>query len=227
MSLSDTPIVTRSFADADLSIRGDGRTIYGLAVPFDVSTQIRDAEGDYSESFRYGAFTKTIEGGALKRVKLFVKHNRQAVPAGVAAELTQDPRGLLAALRVSKTQAGDEIIELVRDGALDQLSVGFRPVQTIWDDLGTLAGRRSSPAVAGNAIRTEVRLDEVSVVDYAAYDLALIGGVRSTFDDTPAGAVAQAAAETTEAAAGTSWDHIQNVRALNARLARFHKEHQK
>lgn len=224
MALTDTPIVTRSFADADLSIRGDGRTIFGLAVPFDISTQIRDAEGDYAESFRFGAFSKTIEGGALKRVKLFVKHNRQAVPTGVAAELTQDPRGLIAALRVSKTQAGDEIIELVRDGALDQLSVGFRPVQTIWDDIGVHAGRRMTPAIAGNAIRTEVRLDEISVVDFAAYDAALIGGVRSTFDDTPDGAAVEAAAETTEAAFGTSWDHIQNVRALNARLARFHKE---
>lgn len=221
MSLADTPIFTRSFADADLSLRGDGRTIYGLAVPFNIPTSIRDAEGTYDESFQRGAFAQTINGGALQRVKLFVKHNRSSVPIGVAAELTEDAAGLLAGLRVSKTVAGDEIIELVRDGALDQLSVGFRPVHTKWSDLGAVHGRRSTPAAGASATRTEVRLDEISVVDFAAYDAALIGGVRSTFDDTPVGADVEAAAATTEAAVGTSWESIKRERELRMRLASF------
>lgn len=221
MPLNDTPIFTRSFADADLSVRGDGRTIYGLAVPFDTPTPVRDREGTYSESFQRGAFAQTINGGALRRVKLFVKHDRQAVPIGVAVELTEDAAGLIAGLRVSKTSAGDEIIELVRDGALDQLSVGFRPVHTMWSDIGALVGPRSAPASDATATRTEVRLDEVSVVDFAAYPTAEIAGIRSTTEDTPDGAVDVAAAATIEAADGTSWESIIRERELRKRLDTF------
>lgn len=225
LPLLDQDVVIRSFADADLTVRSDGRTIYGLAVPFDSPTPIRDREGDYHESFRHGAFSQTINSGALQRVKLYVKHNRQSVPLGRAVELREDPSGLIAALRVSKTTAGDEIIELVRDGALDQLSVGFRPVHTVWDDLGNHRGPRTTPSRGGVAVRTEVRLDEISVVDFAAYPVATIGGLRSTPDATPQeGAGEEAAADTTEAAAGTSWNHINQMRALNQRLARFLEE---
>lgn len=221
-----TGLLFRSFADADLSIRSDGRTIYGLAVPFGTSTPIRDAEGTYSESFQRGAFAQTINRGALHRVKLFVKHDRKSDPLGRAIELREDDAGLVAALRVSKTQRGDEIIELVRDGALDQLSIGFRPHKTIWDDLGHVDGRRSRPASGASAIRTEVALDEISVVDFAAYDLAVIGGVRDTSNVASLSEpVVEPVTRTDEPAIGASWDHLIRSRDVQRRLARFLEEH--
>lgn len=222
--MSDSPVLFRSFADADLSVRSDGRTIYGLAVPYGSSTPIRDAEGDYTESFRRGAFAQTINRGALHRVKLFVKHDRRATPLGRAVELREDDAGLIAALRVSKTQRGDEIIELVRDGALDQLSVGFRPINTNWDDIGSYNGRRATPARGANATRTEVALDEISVVDFAAYDAALIGGVRFTSDAPSVEPGHEPDAPTDEPARGASWEHITSIRALHRRLDRFNRE---
>jgi len=104
---------------ADLEVRGgDGRTVVGLAVPFGTSTTITDATGTYSESFRPGAFARTIaERG--DRVKFLAMHNSQALPLGRAVELREDPAGLVAALRVTQTAAGDEVLALIRDGALD------------------------------------------------------------------------------------------------------------
>ncbi len=58
---------------------------------------------------------------------------------------------------------GDEVIELVRDGALDSFSVGFSPKD-----------ERRLPD--GTVARVEVKLNEVSVVVSPAYAGALIAG---------------------------------------------------
>lgn len=221
-----TELLLRSFADADLEIQrsGDGRTIHGLAVPFNVPAPIMDVEGTYYETFKRGAFAQTVNAGKFQRVKVFVKHDRGPAPVGVAASLSEDAAGLLASLYIARTQTGDEILELVRAGALDQLSVGAGRVMSVWDDLGNVSGIRPHPVERGNVSRTEVRLSEISVVDFAAYDLANITAVRSTSNGTPGGAVDEAAAPSTEADPVTSWDHLQAQRALTRRLARFQKD---
>lgn len=225
MPVSDIPMVVRSFADADLSIRGDGRTIYGLAVPFGSLTSIRDTEGDYEEQFKRGAFSRTINNTPLRRVKLRMLHDK-ASTNGVAVELREDPAGLIAAMRVSKTQRGDEMLELVRDGAFDQFSIGFKPIRTNWSDIGDTHGVRQSPARNATATRTEVALLEISVVDFAAYDTALIGGVRNNSDATLSADSAEDPVEQTHDSGLTvvSWQHIQNVRAFKDRLAKLTQE---
>lgn len=211
-------LFVRSFADADLSIRSDGRTIFGLAVPFDTPAPIGDIEGHYVESFQRGAFAQTINRGALTRVKLRMLHDKTTTN-GVAVELREDAAGLMAAMRVSKTQRGDEIIELVRDGAFDQFSVGFSPIKSLWSDLGHVDGPRfDNPARDATVTRTEVALNEISVVDFAAYDAAMIGGVRSTSSGPSVEPVDESATQTTEPAYSASWVHHQNVRAFRKRL---------
>jgi len=63
------------------------------------------------------------------------------------------------------------VLELVRDGALDALSIGFQPVDggDKWD--------RQRSAVE----RVAVRLNEISIVTRPAYADALISGVRGNF----------------------------------------------
>ena len=46
--------------------------------------------------------------------------------------MTEEPDGLRIEARISKTQAGDEVLELVRDGALGGLSIGFSPIAQQW-----------------------------------------------------------------------------------------------
>lgn len=156
--------VSRAFA-SDLEVRsgGDGRTIHGIVVPFDRVAIVSDGGPAYEEAFQRGAFAKTIaERG--DRVKLLLHHNRTANPLGRASLLREDSVGVYGEFRVSKTTAGDEAIELARDGAFDSFSVGFSPVK---------AEQRSSVTW-----RTEVALREVSLVTFPAYDGAIVGGVR-------------------------------------------------
>jgi HK97 family phage prohead protease len=151
---------------ADLEIRGDGRTVVGLAVPFDSPTEINDLSGRYHESFRRGSFARTIaERG--QRVKFLAMHDHKTLPLGRATVLREDTHGLYGEFRVSATSAGDETLELIRDGALDGLSIGFAPVRDEW------SRDRSS------VVRAEVKLYEVSAVSFPAFDGAVIAGVRS------------------------------------------------
>jgi HK97 family phage prohead protease len=150
----------------DLELRGgDGRTVVGIAMPFDQPTEIRESGGAYVEVFRRGAFAKTIRERGPQSVKTFAKHQRASLPIGVAKVLREEPAGLYAELRVSKTVAGDEVLGLIADGALDGLSIGFQPIK--------------DKRVRGGVERLEVALHEVSIVDYPAYSGAAIAGVRS------------------------------------------------
>ena len=154
----------------DLEIRGDGRTVYGLAVPYDTPTPIRDRSGTYDEVFRMGSFADTIRERG-DRVKFLANHDRQTLPLGKATSLREDPAGLIGEFRVSATDAGDAALELIRDGVLDALSVGFVPIED-----------RGRPGRDQIVERLAVKLMEVSAVAFPAYEGALISGVRNVDD---------------------------------------------
>jgi len=162
-------ILYRAFAsDLELRAGGDGRTITGLAVPFGEPAEVNDPRrGPYTESFVPGAFTRTIAQRGDK-VKLFTEHSHQhgKLPIGKATLLREDARGLYGEFRVSQTRAGDEALELTRDGALDGLSVGFRSVEggDVWE------GR--------SVTRREVALLEVSLTGAPVYAGAGIEAIR-------------------------------------------------
>lgn len=161
------------FAPADLSIRSDGRTVHGVLVPYDSPAQITEPTGSYTERFAFGAFSDLVGNRAqVGRIKLLSQHQRRENPLGRAVELTEDRTGLVGAFRVSKTTAGDEAIELVRDGALDSFSIGFEPVKggDDWNRTRT------------EVVRRKAKLREVSLVTFPAYAGAQVAGVRSLTD---------------------------------------------
>lgn len=159
-----------------LEIRADGRTIVGTAVPFDIETTIAEAGRTYTEVFRRGAFARTITERGAEKVKLLALHNLESLPLGRCSLLREDADGLHMEAHVSATRSGDEVLELVRDGALDGLSIGFRTIATgdRWNNERT------------RVERTEVGLAEISVVAWGAYPGAVIAGVR-TQPHLPAG----------------------------------------
>jgi hypothetical protein len=60
---------------ADLEIRGDGRTIAGIAVPFDEPAEVAGRNGhSYTEILKRGAFAKTISERA-QRIKFLANHD--------------------------------------------------------------------------------------------------------------------------------------------------------
>lgn len=156
---------TRAFV-SEMEVRAEGRTVVGIAVPFDQPTQVRDFSGPYTEVFRHGAFAKTLSERGPAKVKVLGLHDTQVMPLGRAHSLVEQSDGLHAELVISKTRAGDEALELIRDGALDSMSIGFIPIT-------------SRKGKDGTVERAEVKLHEISLVPFPAYDGAKISGIRS------------------------------------------------
>jgi len=164
-------VVFRSFAP-DLEVRsaaqgGDGRTIVGIAVPYERPQRI---DRTLVEAFARGAFNHQLRAG--HRVPFTREHmSLGGTLIGRTVELRDDAAGLYGEWRVSKTPAGDETLELVRDGVLPHLSIGFREDKN----------KRGSD---GTVIRTRAHLTEVAVTLEGAYgNHAAISGVRSADED--------------------------------------------
>jgi HK97 family phage prohead protease len=149
-------LTTRSFTP-ELEIRsaakgGDGRTIVGIAVPFGQRQRI---DAGLTEQFASGAFDHQLR--AANRVRFTRDHMAHGgVLIGTTTSLRNDPAGLVGEWRVSKTPTGEETLELVKDGALRDLSVGFQEVQNRRLEDGTIE-------------RVKANLSEVSVVLEGAY----------------------------------------------------------
>lgn len=158
----------RNLILSGLEIRsgGDGRTVHGLAVPWDEPT-IVEGRG-FTEVFRRGAFDEALS--APHRVKVYRDHGHMygRDPIGVTTELRNDARGLAWAARIAKTREGDEALELVRDGVYDSLSVGFNAAE----DGSRWQGRSFVE-------RLRARLYEVSLTGVPVYAGANIEGTRA------------------------------------------------
>jgi HK97 family phage prohead protease len=76
-----------------------------------------------------GAFARTLKLRGLRRVPMLFQHD-PSQPVGVWLELFEDFRGLRARGRLIPDVArARELIALVRAGAVDGLSIGFRTVK--------------------------------------------------------------------------------------------------
>ena len=85
-----------------------------------------------------GAFAKSIGSKGAKAVKLLYQHKSDE-PIGVFDEIVEDERGLKVKGRLAmKTQRGREVHELMKMGALDGLSIGYRvdPKGVDYDEKG-------------------------------------------------------------------------------------------
>lgn len=150
---------------SELQVRsgGDGRTIMGVVVPWNAPTRIDDG---LVETFARGAFNHQLS--TPQRIRLEREHvELGGTLIGAGTLMRDDPAGLYMELRASKTPIGDETLELVKDGALDQLSVAFRE-------------RQNRRLAGGVTERVKADLLKVAVVMEGAYgQLAAITGVRS------------------------------------------------
>ena len=76
-----------------------------------------------------GAFAKTLSLRGIRRIPMLFQHD-PAEPVGVWLELREDHRGLYARGRlIPEVARGRELLSLLRAGAIDGLSIGFRTVQ--------------------------------------------------------------------------------------------------
>jgi uncharacterized protein len=166
-----TDHISRAF-DGDIEVRADasGRTVRGIFVPWDREARVSDGGPFYREAFQRGSLTKTFSERG-DRVKFLSQHDARSNPLGRAVLLREDAAGAYGEFAVSRTQAGDEALELIRDGVLDSFSVGFTPVKH--EKRGEVV------------VRTEVALREVSLVTFPAYEDARVAGIRAALDELP------------------------------------------
>lgn len=97
-----------------------------------------DDGGDIIEP---GAFTKTIAEG-WERVKILALHNDCWLPIGRPIELREDAKGLFIKAKVSDTSMGRDVKVLLKDGVLNELSIGYDPVVFDYDESGIRAPPR-------------------------------------------------------------------------------------
>lgn len=132
---------------------GDGRTLEGVAVPYGQIINTWDGAETFDHDCRFDD---------IESAKLCYQHG-ELIGRITGAESRDD--GLHITARISDTQRGRDVVELLRDGALDSLSVGFIPLENEMDK-------------AGITHRKRVRLLETSVVSWPAYESAKITGQR-------------------------------------------------
>lgn len=76
-----------------------------------------------------GAFARTLKTRGIRRVPMLFQHD-PAEPVGVWLELIEDFRGLRARGKlIPEVARGRELLALLRAGAVDGLSIGFRTVR--------------------------------------------------------------------------------------------------
>lgn len=153
--------------DVERAESGDGRMLTMQAVPYGVTIDV-PSEG-IREQFVHGAFAHQLP--ALHRVQGTYLHQSQGGEVIGRLHSGEDlPTGLRVTMRVSNTQRGNDTLELVRDKAITQVSIGFRAKQhPTW-----------ARVINGVTTRTKAEMFEVALVPSGAYGRnATVTGVRS------------------------------------------------
>lgn len=147
-----------------------------LAAPFEVKADVdrgvfegyasyfgnKDSYGDVVEK---GAFADTLKNDA-HRVKVLWQHNPYQ-PIGKPLHMEEDSKGLYVRAKVAPTTLGKDVLVLLREGVINELSIGYVPVEDEWDDKEQV--RRLK----------KIKLYEFSPVTWAANELAVITGVKA------------------------------------------------
>lgn len=152
----------------DIKAIGDDGVIEGYASVWDVVDS-------YNEAVQRGAFKASL---ALSRrekrsIKMLYQHDSRD-PIGIWDELTEDDTGLRVRGRILKDASvkAAETYALIREGALDELSIGYREVET-----------KKDPARPGVLLLKQLNLREVSVVTFGALSVnARIDSVKAILE---------------------------------------------
>ena len=139
----------------------DGMTIVGIGVP-------------YNREIEYGGWYESFAPGSIDDEDAILRYGHSE-PLGLLthAEDTTDGREITA--KISDTQRGRDLAQLVRDGVLTKLSIGFEPIEYETRD----------EADGTHIVYTRVKAREFSIVEFPAYDDAKISEIRNKPATTP------------------------------------------
>lgn len=163
---SDVPETTReykSFKFAIESANDESGEFSGYAAVF-------GNEDEGHDIIQKGAFAKTIAED-FDRIKILSQHESYDLPIGKPLELREDEKGLYIKGKISNTSKGRDILTLMRDGVLNELSIGYDAVAVEFD------------GKTGIRYLKEIKLWEVSIVTWAMNDQAKIDDVKSLAEE--------------------------------------------
>lgn len=108
----------------------DGRTLAGLAVPFNETTRIANPfEGEFDEQFARGAFKRSL---SRQTPKLQFDHGTHpligSLPVGEIRNLTETDRGLEVEATMFEAELFAPLREAIASNAIDGMSIRFRPL---------------------------------------------------------------------------------------------------
>lgn len=147
-------------AALNLKSLGDDGTFEGYASLFGREDLSRDV-------ILPGAFRDSLRQRGARAVKMLFQHD-PATPIGVWEEIREDERGLYVRGRLMTAVArAREVLELMRAGALDGLSIGFKAVNATRD------------ATSGVRRIAKVDLWEISVVTFPMLPAARVETVKT------------------------------------------------
>lgn len=113
-----------------------------------------------------GAFKRSIDHNG-KRVKTLMHHDPVQI-VGKPTVMAEDEQGLYTETKVSDTSLGRDLLTLIADGVIDEMSIGFIPVREEY-----------SKKEEVNYIH-EVKLVEYSFVSLASNPEARVQGLKGT-----------------------------------------------
>ena len=120
-------------------------------------------EDDHQDIMEKGAFTKTLQEQG-DRVRLVVQHDMKK-PIGKITEMREDDKGLYFEAKIAETELGNEYLQLMKEGVIDEFSIGYKVV-------------RFTRRAEGGRMLHEVKLFEISALTFASNSEAKLMEVK-------------------------------------------------
>ena len=177
----------------------DGRTLIGLAVPFNEPTRIDNPfEGTFDEQFVAGSFKRSL---GVRTPKLQFDHGTHpmigSLPIGEIRDIGESKRGLEVEARIFEADLFAPLREAIASQAIDGMSIRFRPTKVESDETGEVELRSVTeaelielgpvifPAYPGTTVDLR-HFDMGSKIDRRRLAEALLAGVRTVGEDVDA-----------------------------------------
>jgi len=162
MQKANNNIEIRVFKAQELRAEPDSRTLRGYAAVYDSDSEDL---GGFTERIAPGAFDEVLEDD----VRALVNHEDSKILARTVAgtlRLSTDSRGLVYEFDVPDTTYGNDLLESVRRGDINQSSFGFVVGEEQWEGESSGYKDKKKPR---RTITKVARLFDVSPVTYPAY----------------------------------------------------------
>ena len=112
-----------------------------------------------------GAFARTIAQRGSK-LKMLWNHKATDLPIGKYTKVEERDGGLYVEGKISDTASGRDVMTLLRDGAIDSMSIGYAVREADYNDDGV-------------RVIKDLDLYEISLVNFPMNEKAVVTGVKS------------------------------------------------